>query len=95
MPEDVRAPSFRTAEYELGRLHNRVDALESRADKHDAMLTKIDEKIDSILVKLSAQEGAQAKASSVMKWAIAIIGAVGSLSGIVMGFMHISSLGAK
>lgn len=74
--------------YELGRLHGRITALETRVDKQESLLAGIDAKLDSVLLVLATAAGGGAKMTAFVKVALAVVGALGSFTVFLAAAYH-------
>ena len=75
-------------QYELGKLHGRVDSLETRADQQEKTLISMDGKLDVVLTQLAERDGGQAQMASLTKYGVGILAAVGSVGLAVIELFH-------
>lgn len=74
--------------YELGRLHGRITALETRVDKQEGILSGIDAKLDSVLLSLASAVGGRERMGSLIKISCAVMVAAGAVGGLVTTAFH-------
>ncbi len=72
----------------IGRLESRVESLESRADQQERTLIQMDGKLDDIKIMLATSAGGRERMNTLAKYGIAFLGAIGSVSAIIVGLIH-------